>query len=113
MRCFRHCSQFGAHNGRDTGGAGTNKLKDVPDKIATGVLFIDEAYQLDPQNNLTGRQVLAMLMDEMEERRGKLVVVIAGYAKQIEKLIEFNPGLPSRFPQRFVFDYSNEELLQF
>ncbi len=47
----------------------------------------------------------------MENKRGTLVVVLAGYQKQMEELIEYNEGLPSRFPGVFTFeDYSDGEL---
>jgi hypothetical protein len=51
------------------------------------------------------------LLPEMENKRGTLVVVLAGYQKPMEELMAYNEGLPSRFPLVFNFsDYSNEEL---
>lgn len=77
-----------------------------------GVLFVDEAYQLEPDKHPVGAQVLDTLLTEMEGRRGKLVVVFAGYADRMEKLLEHNEGLPSRFPDTFVFpDFEDDELL--
>ncbi|KAJ1459753.1 P-loop containing nucleoside triphosphate hydrolase protein [Pelagophyceae sp. CCMP2097] len=74
-----------------------------------GTLFIDEAYQLD--SNGTGRQVLDLLLTEMEERRGELAVVFAGYSKQMDALLEHNEGLKSRFRKRFHFDdFEDDEL---
>lgn len=94
---------------------GIGDLQDLLKKMMDaggGVLFVDEAYQLDPASDPDGRKILDTIMDEMEARKGELVVVIAGYRKHIEKLIEYNPGLPSRFPQQFVFqDYTDDELL--
>jgi replication-associated recombination protein RarA len=88
------------------------KLLDEIDKAGGGVLFVDEAYQLDPVGDRQGKQVLNYFLDEMENKIGKLVVAFAGYTKDMEKLFEFNTGLPSRFPFKFVFqDYSDEELL--
>jgi hypothetical protein len=56
-------------------------------------------------------QVLDALLPEMENKRGRLVVVVAGYAKHMEKLMAHNEGLPSRFPTTFTFqDYSDEQL---
>lgn len=76
-----------------------------------GVLFVDEAYQLEPQSNPTGRQVLDCMLVEMEDRRGELCVVFAGYKKPIEVLLEHNEGLPSRFRMTFNFpDFSDTEL---
>eukprot|EP01063_Lacrimia_lanifica_P027259 TRINITY_DN3805_c0_g1_i2.p1 TRINITY_DN3805_c0_g1~~TRINITY_DN3805_c0_g1_i2.p1 ORF type:complete len:2457 (+),score=568.87 TRINITY_DN3805_c0_g1_i2:120-7490(+) len=77
-----------------------------------GTLFIDEAYQLvtgDPR----GKQVLDVLLTEMENHKGRLVVVIAGYPKEIDQLLAVNQGLVSRFPHAVKFeDYTQEELLQ-
>ncbi|KAL4998548.1 P-loop containing nucleoside triphosphate hydrolase protein [Aspergillus recurvatus] len=77
-----------------------------------GVLFIDEAYQL-AQPNVQGSQVLDFLLAEIESLTGKVVVVLAGYRRQMEKFFAHNPGLPSRFPHEFVFeDYDEQELRQ-
>ncbi|RAQ63078.1 nonsense-mediated mRNA decay protein [Aspergillus flavus] len=77
-----------------------------------GVLFIDEAYQL-AQNNGPGSQVLDYLLAEVENLTGKVVVVLAGYRRQMEKFFAHNPGLPSRFPHEFIFeDYTEQELLR-
>ncbi|KAL4812011.1 P-loop containing nucleoside triphosphate hydrolase protein [Aspergillus spinulosporus] len=75
-----------------------------------GVLFIDEAYQL-AQSNGQSSQVLDFLLAEIENLTGKVVVVLAGYRRQMEKFFAHNPGLPSRFPHEFVFeDYNEQEL---
>ncbi|KAL2826644.1 P-loop containing nucleoside triphosphate hydrolase protein [Aspergillus cavernicola] len=75
-----------------------------------GVLFIDEAYQL-AQSGGMGPQVMDFLLPEIESLTGKIVVVLAGYRKQMEKFFAHNPGLPSRFPLEFVFeDYDEKEL---
>ncbi|KAL4949890.1 P-loop containing nucleoside triphosphate hydrolase protein [Aspergillus filifer] len=74
-----------------------------------GVLFIDEAYQL-VQGGM-GSQVLDYLLPEVENLTGKVVMVLAGYRRQMEKFFAHNPGLPSRFPHEFVFeDYNEQEL---
>ncbi len=88
-------------------------LKKIDDAGGCGVLFIDEAYQLDPQNSQLGRQALNLLLTEVENRKGRLVVVLAGYQKDMEKLFEYNEGLPRRFPIHFLFeDYKDKELLE-
>ncbi|KAL4882176.1 P-loop containing nucleoside triphosphate hydrolase protein [Aspergillus karnatakaensis] len=75
-----------------------------------GVLFIDEAYQL-AETSSGGTQVLDFLLAEVENITGKVVVVLAGYRRQMEKFFAHNPGLPSRFPHEFVFeDYNEQEL---
>lgn len=78
-----------------------------------GVLFVDEAYQLSSGNNPGGKAVLDYLLAEVENLRGKIVFVLAGYDKEMESFFSHNPGLPSRFPITLTFgDYSDNELLQ-
>ncbi|RPA83460.1 P-loop containing nucleoside triphosphate hydrolase protein [Ascobolus immersus RN42] len=77
-----------------------------------GALFIDEAYQL-VNGNSGGTQVLDFLLAEVENQTGKLVFILAGYNKQMEKFFMHNPGIPSRFPHAFQFeDYTDKELCQ-
>ncbi|KAH7929198.1 P-loop containing nucleoside triphosphate hydrolase protein [Leucogyrophana mollusca] len=81
-------------------------------KVGGGAIFIDEAYQLVGEHQFQGGQVLDFLLAEMENRVGTLVFILAGYNKQMEKLFEHNPGLPSRVPYRLQFaDYKDDELL--
>lgn len=56
--------------------------------------------------------MLDLLLTEMEDRRGKLVVFFAGYQKDMEtKVLAYNPGLPSRFPHQFTFaDFADDDL---
>lgn len=97
----------------------TPKLVDqLCDKAIGGVLFIDEAYTLAPQNeagtkDVQGTQALERLMKRMEDDRGKFVVIAAGYQTEMENLLRINPGMRSRF-NRFLHinDYSPEELVQ-
>lgn len=78
-----------------------------------GVLFIDEAYQLTSGNNPGGGAVLDYLLTEVENLRGKVVFVLAGYSKQMESFFAHNPGLPSRFPVDMAFaDYTDDELVR-
>ncbi|KAK7426670.1 hypothetical protein QQZ08_006848 [Neonectria magnoliae] len=77
-----------------------------------GVLFIDEAYQLSSGNNPGGAAVLDFILAEVENLRGKVIFVLAGYSKQMESFFAHNPGFPSRFPIEMKFeDYTDEELL--
>ncbi|MEH7492063.1 AAA family ATPase [Neobacillus niacini] len=78
-----------------------------------GVLFIDEAYSLLSQTaGDFGKEVVDTLVDEMTKHNENLVVVLAGYPKEMDQLLESNPGLRSRFKKFFLFpDYSLEELL--
>ena len=91
---------------------GVAELKKQLTKLEKGgLLFIDEAYQLYPTKSRPGAEVLDFLLPEIENQRGKLVVVLAGYQKQMEELIAYNEGLPSRFPRVFNFtDYTDREL---
>ncbi|CAG9606414.1 AAA family ATPase [Pseudoneobacillus rhizosphaerae] len=78
-----------------------------------GVLFIDEAYSLlSPSGNDFGKEMIDTLVDEMTKHNENLVVILAGYPNEMEKLLESNPGLRSRFKKFFSFpDYSVEELV--
>lgn len=74
------------------------------DRALGGVLFIDEAYALDGHDEVDfGREAIATLVAEMENRRGDLVVIFAGYEEETIRMIELNAGLRSRisFVSRF------------
>lgn len=85
------------------------------DDAMGGILFIDEAYTLKQNDNDTfGQEAIDTLLKRMEDDRGKFIVVIAGYPKEITTFLSSNPGLESRFDKRFRFhldDYIAEELL--
>jgi hypothetical protein len=79
-----------------------------------GVLMIDEAYMLDSNgSNDPGRLVLPLLMDLLaDEQMRDIAVVLCGYKEPMDKLLELNQGLESRFPNRFEFtDFTLPELL--
>lgn len=91
------------------------KTKEAIAKAAGGVLFIDEAYALFRQENERdyGQEAIEILLTEMENERGSLVVIFAGYADRMGELFEANPGLSSRVPHHIAFtDYSHDELMQ-
>ena len=79
-----------------------------------GVLFIDEAYSLLSQSNSDfGAEVVNTLVDEMTKHNENLVVILAGYPKEMDELLASNPGFSSRFKKFMHFpDYTVEELLQ-
>ena len=79
-----------------------------------GLLFIDEAYSLLGQTaGDFGKEVIDTLVDEMTKHNENLVVVLAGYPNEMDRLLESNPGLRSRFKKFFFFpDYSSKELLE-
>jgi Cdc6-like AAA superfamily ATPase len=78
-----------------------------------GVLFLDEAYDLDPANNADGRAILAEIMSVAEDHRDTVTIILAGYKDDIErKLYAFNVGLPSRFQSVQFDDFSEAQLGQ-
>ena len=79
-----------------------------------GVLFIDEAYSLyRGEQDSFGLEAIDTLVKGMEDHRDELVVILAGYSREMETFLTANSGLASRFPNRIEFpDYTAEELLQ-
>eukprot|EP01041_Mallomonas_annulata_P012967 gene12967-27372_t len=97
---------------------GVSALKMILEKVKAakgGVVFVDEAYQLNPSQSQGGREVLDFILvhaERLQGEYGSLVWIFAGYNKHMDKLFEHNLGLPSRFPIKFTFDdYNDEELL--
>ena len=80
-------------------------------KDVGGVLFLDEAYDLEPQSNSEGRAILAEIMSVAEEFRDSVTIIIAGYKEDIEKkLFAFNPGMASRFRMIPFKDFDESQL---
>ena len=79
-----------------------------------GVLFIDEAYSLyRGEQDSFGLEAIDTLVKGMEDHRDELVVILAGYTREMETFLTANSGLASRFPNKIEFpDYTAEELLQ-
>jgi SpoVK/Ycf46/Vps4 family AAA+-type ATPase len=91
------------------------KTAEVVQAAIGGVLFIDEAYALTPENaqNDFGHEAVETLLTMMEDNRDKLVVIAAGYRSEMERFISSNPGLESRFARYFEFpDYTADELFE-
>jgi SpoVK/Ycf46/Vps4 family AAA+-type ATPase len=92
------------------------KVKEAIEKARGGVLFIDEAYALARSKEDSkdyGREVLEILLKEMSDGPGDIAIMAAGYPKEMEDFINFNPGLKSRFKYYFHFDdYTPDELIQ-
>jgi hypothetical protein len=83
------------------------------DEALDGVLFIDEAYSLFAEHgdDPYGAEALQVLLKRMEDDRNRLVIILAGYPRPLERLLHSNPGLFSRFSRQFHFpDYSATEL---
>ena len=93
-------------------GQTATKTKEVIQKAIGGVLFIDEAYTLSSGGaNDFGKEAIDTLLAEMENNRKNLVVIVAGYTKEMADFIDMNPGLQSRFKTIVDFpDYSDKEL---
>jgi probable Rubsico expression protein CbbX len=91
------------------------KTKEMLKKATGGVLFIDEAYYLyRPENERDyGQEAIEMLLQAMENQRGDLVVILAGYKDRMATFFQANPGFHSRIAHHIDFpDYTLEELMQ-
>ncbi len=89
------------------------KVNKTVDTALNGVLFIDEAYSIvgDTQDSF-GKEAVSTLIKRMEDDRDKLIVILAGYTKEMQDFIETNPGFKSRFNRYIDFtDYKPDELL--
>ena len=88
------------------------KTREALDSAKGGVLFIDEAYSLARDHaNDYGHEAIETILAYMENHRGQIVVVVAGYPAEMQTFMAMNPGLASRFDYALPFpDYSNDEL---
>ena len=95
-------------------GHSEKKTLDTINKADGGVLFVDEAYALDDgyhNQRGFGYEATSVLVKQMEDRRDRLVIILAGYTKPTMDYIAINPGLKSRIPTTIDFpDYSIDEL---
>ena len=89
------------------------KCQDKIKEAMGGVLFIDEAYALTGDDRDTfGQEAVDTILKAMEDHRDDLVVIVAGYTAPMEKFINSNPGLKSRFNKYIEFpDYTIDELM--
>lgn len=88
------------------------KTQEKINEAMGGVLFIDEAYTLDKGENDFGQESIDTLLKAMEDQREDFVVIVAGYSEPMNRFLESNPGLKSRFNKSITFeDYSPNELL--
>jgi SpoVK/Ycf46/Vps4 family AAA+-type ATPase len=98
-------------------GATAIKTNELVDSALGGVLFIDEAYSLlnegDGQPDRFGQEAVQALLKRAEDNRDNLIIIVAGYEKQMETFLSSNPGLASRFATRLKFpSYSPSEMMR-
>ena len=90
------------------------ETKKLLNKALGGVLFIDEAYTLDKKGSVNfGIEAINTILAFMEDHRDEIMIIFAGYTKEINQFLKSNPGLKSRVPNTFDFeDYSSDEIVQ-
>jgi len=95
-------------------GQTATRVTEVVDAATDGVLLIDEAYALIRGDDRDfGREAVDTLVKLMEDRRERLVVIVAGYPVEMEEFVSSNPGLRSRFSRVVHFpDYDTDELVR-
>ncbi len=96
-------------------GQTAEKTNSIIDKAIGGTLFIDEAYSITKKNeslNDFGTEAIDVLVKRMEDDRGKLIVIAAGYTDEMNHFLDSNAGLNSRFTKKFIFeDYNPDQLM--
>ena len=97
-------------------GATEKNTKNAINSASGGVLFIDEAYNLFVEANDRkdyGLRVIETLLTYLSSDETDMIVILAGYTDEMERMLEANPGMKSRFPYIFHFDdYTPKELMQ-
>ena len=96
-------------------GETAQKTEKVITEALGGILFIDEAYTLKKTGNQQdfGQEAIDVLLKRMEDHKGEFVVICAGYPEEMNRFINSNPGLKSRFTHYFNFDdYNPDELIE-
>jgi len=89
------------------------KTQEKINEAIGGILFIDEAYSLVKEGRDFGQEAIDTLLKAMEDNRNNFIVIVAGYTELMQKFIDSNPGLKSRFTKYVNFpDYSADELVQ-
>ncbi|HWP97542.1 MAG TPA: AAA family ATPase [Syntrophomonadaceae bacterium] len=90
------------------------KTREMIRKAQGGIMFVDEAYTLAQGGEKDfGQEAIATLVKGVEDYRDNLIIILAGYSKEMAQFLRSNPGLRSRFPINIEFaDYNIEELFQ-
>lgn len=95
-------------------GQTAEKTRKVLESARGGVLFIDEAYALSNGGvNDFGREAVDEILKFMEDNRDDIVIIFAGYTKEMQEFLNMNSGLRSRVPNNFDFeDYTADEIVE-
>ncbi len=94
-------------------GQTAKKTEDVFKSAIGGILFIDEAYAITNDGSSFGQECIDTLVKLVEDHKGEIIVILAGYSKEMSDFLKANSGLESRFPLRIEFpDYSADEMFR-
>ena len=103
-------ADFVTENLNDT----AKKTMEVVNSALGGVLFIDEAYSLcESEDDKVGKEIIEALLKGIEDNKNDLIVILAGYERDMENFLSINQGLKSRFPNTIAFeDYNPVEMYE-